>query len=85
MIRLAQSLRIIKIHIKFLAAVVLQDLASAHTSDLILFYSPCAPSVPPTQVIFTPPSMPYFFYQFLLSFVCTCSSEKRHGKMVNIA
>ena len=62
MIGLAQSLKIIKIHIKFLAIVVLHDLACAGTSDLILFSSPLALCVPPTQAIFTPSSMPYFFY-----------------------
>lgn len=62
MIGLAQSLKIIKIHIKFLAVVVLHDLASACTSDLILFSFPLALCVPPSQAIFTPSSMPYFFY-----------------------
>lgn len=59
MIRLAQSLKIIKIYIKFLAIVVLHDLASAGTSDLNLFSSPLAP---PTQAIFMSSSMPYFVY-----------------------
>lgn len=58
MIGLAQSLKIIKIHIKFLAIVVLHDLAS----DLILFSSPLALCLPPTEAIFTPSSMPCFFY-----------------------
>lgn len=59
MIGLAPSLKIIKIHIKFLAIVVLHDLVSADTSDLNLFSSPLAP---PTQAIFMPSSMPYFVY-----------------------
>lgn len=54
MIGLAQSLKIMKIHIKFL-----HDLASAGTSDLNLFSSPLAP---PTEAIFMPSSMPYFVY-----------------------
>lgn len=58
MIGLTQSLKIIKIYIRILAVVVLHALASAHASDLILFYSPLAPCVPPTQAIFMPSSTP---------------------------